>query len=249
VQFATFITPHKQDNNNAAVIKSNTSLASNSISHHTLGMLAKPLLAVANTGATSLFLTKGAPCQNKPHALNPVIVFLPDGRKIESMHLCDVMIPSLPIVLTGHIMPDMTTASLFGVRVLCKAGCQVLFDDDKCQVIFNGTVILTGYKDIASNLWMLPIHPSGMPQTALDAPDQSPLGPCMSDAPRHTANFSYHCTKKENNVNSCTKVYATPPSHPCLPQSNEDFCAVLPISPRRPSPNISHQAQLQPKAT
>jgi hypothetical protein len=165
VQFAASITPHEQGDNNATVVTSNTSPSSNDISHHALGMLVKPLLTVANMGATLLFLTKGAPCQNKRHAINPVTVTLPDGCKIKSMHVCNVMIPGLPTVLTGHIMSDMTTASLFGIRVLCKAGCQVLFDDNKFQVIFNGTVILTGYKDIANDLWMLPIHPFGMPQT------------------------------------------------------------------------------------
>jgi hypothetical protein len=59
----------------------------------------------------------------------------------------------------GHIMPDMTSASLFGIRVLCKAGCMIVFDDNKCQVINNGKIILTGYKDPASNLWTLPILP------------------------------------------------------------------------------------------
>jgi hypothetical protein len=83
-------------------------------------MLVKPSLADANTGATLLFLTKGAPCQNKRCAINPVIITLPNGRKIKSTHLCNVMIPGLPILLTGHIMPDITTASLFGIRVLCK---------------------------------------------------------------------------------------------------------------------------------
>jgi hypothetical protein len=53
-------------------------------------------------------------------------------------------------------MPDMTTALLFGIRVLCKAGCTVTFDEDKCQVLYYGSIILTGYKDPASNLWMLP---------------------------------------------------------------------------------------------
>jgi hypothetical protein len=144
VLLAASITPHEQDNNNSTVITSNTSPSSDSISHHALGMLVKPLLVVANMGATLLFLTKGAPCQNKHHAINLVIITLLDRCKIKSMHVCDVMIPGLPTVLMGHIMPDMTTASIFGTRVSWKAGCQVLFDDDKCQVIFNGTVILTG---------------------------------------------------------------------------------------------------------
>ena len=179
-------------------------------------MLVEPLLAVADTGATSLFLTKGAPCQNKRCAINPVTITFPNGCKIKSMHNCNVMIPGLPTVLTGHIMPDMTTASLFGIMVLCKAGCQVFFDDDECQVILNGTVGLTGYKDITSNLWTLPIHPPGMPQTTLNALHQSPLGPCLSNAPRHTANFSYHQTKKENNVKFKHQSLCNPPKSSLL---------------------------------
>jgi hypothetical protein len=68
------------------------------------------------------------------------------------MHMWDITIPGLPTVLTGYIMPDMTTASLFEIRVLWKAGCQALFDDDKWQVIYDFNVILTGYKDPLSNL-------------------------------------------------------------------------------------------------
>jgi hypothetical protein len=155
VLLATSITPHEHDDGNTTGITLNTSPSSN--------MLVKPSLVVADIGATLLLLTKGAPCQNKRRAINPVIFTLPDKRKIKSMHVCNVVIPGLPMVLTGHIMHDMTTASLFGIRVLCKVGCQVLFDNNKCQVIFNGTVILTGCKDIAGNLWTIPIHPSGMP--------------------------------------------------------------------------------------
>jgi hypothetical protein len=123
LQFAASITPHKQDDNDATVVTLNTSLSSNNISHHALGMLVESLLAVANTGVTLLFLTKGAPCQNKLHTINLVTVTLPDRCKIKSMHVCNVMIPDLPTLLTGHIMTDMTTSSLFGIRVLRKAGC------------------------------------------------------------------------------------------------------------------------------
>ncbi len=33
----------------------------------------------------------------------------------------------------------------------------VVFDNDKCDVMFNGKVILHGYRDPTANLWMLPI--------------------------------------------------------------------------------------------
>ena len=37
-------------------------------------------------------------------------------------------------------------ALLLGIRVLCKAGCKVVFGDEKRQVTYNKSVILTGYK-------------------------------------------------------------------------------------------------------
>jgi hypothetical protein len=64
------------------------------------------------------------------------------------------------MILMGQIMPNMTTASLFGIRVLCKAGCQVLFDNNKCQVIYDENIILMGFKDPISNLWTLPVFQS-----------------------------------------------------------------------------------------
>ena len=140
-----------------------------------------PSHAIADTGATSLFLTKGAPCLNKRRTQTPISVTLPDGRKITSSHICDVRIPGLPTVLTGHIMPEMTTASLFGIRILCKAGCKIVFDEEKCQVFYENNIILTGFKDPASDLWTLPILPDDSPQTTLDATRQSSPGPCLGD--------------------------------------------------------------------
>jgi hypothetical protein len=47
----------------------------------------------------------------------------------------------------------MKMVSLLGIRILCKTGCEVIFDDEKCQVNFKGETILTGYKDPTSDLW------------------------------------------------------------------------------------------------
>ncbi len=201
LQYAASVTTLYDDNNDATVVMSNTSSTTSNPPQHALGMSIGPLLAIADTGTTSYFLTRDAPCQNKRLTNSPLTITLPDGQKIKSTHVCDITIPRLPTIIMGHIMPNMTTASLFGIRVLCKAGCKVLFNNDKCQVIYNGKVILTGYKDLASNPWTLPILPVATPWTTLDAPHQSPLGHCMSDAPlHHTAIFLYHQTTKENNV-------------------------------------------------
>ena len=85
--------------------------------------------------------------------------------KVQSTHICDVTIPGFPVMLTGHIVPEMAMASLLGIRVLCKAGCKVVFTNTMCKVIYKGKVILTGYKDPKSNLRTLPILQAAEPAT------------------------------------------------------------------------------------
>ncbi len=122
-----------------------------------------------------------------------------------------------------NIMPDMTTASLFGIHILCKAGYKVLFDDDKYQVIYNSKVILTGYKDPVSNLWALPVLPSEPTRTTPDAQHPLPLGSCMSDTPQELANFSYHCTSTENNVKYMHQSLCNPPKLSLLEAISQGF--------------------------
>ena len=111
-------------------------------------------------GTTSIFVMEGADVINKRTALKPLTINLPDGRQVQLTHICDIAIPGLPTTLTGHIVPDLTVASLFGIRVLCKAGCKVVFNRDKCKVYYKDVIILRGSKDPSTDLWTLPIvHP------------------------------------------------------------------------------------------
>jgi hypothetical protein len=113
--------------------------------------------AIADTGATSIFIMEGVDVDNKRPATAPLMINLPDGKQILSTHVCDIQIPGLPTVLTGHIVPSLSIASLIGIRPLCKAGCKVIFDYKKCDVVFSGVVILRGFKDPSTDLWTLPI--------------------------------------------------------------------------------------------
>jgi hypothetical protein len=72
--------------------------------------------------------------------------------------MCNIIIPGLPTILTGHIVPKLTVASLIGIRVLCEAGCTVVFTKSKCDVIHNEKIIFWGFKDPATDLWTLPIN-------------------------------------------------------------------------------------------
>ena len=46
-------------------------------------------------------------------------------------------------------------------------GCKVILDEKHCKVIYDGDVILTGYKDSVSDLWILPILQDNPVRTVL----------------------------------------------------------------------------------
>ena len=169
--------------------------------------------AIADTGATSIFVMEGVDVENKQVAVQPLTIRLPDGRKVHSSHTCDINIPGLHTRLIGHIVPHLSVASLMGIRPLCKAGCTVQFDDDKCDVIYNGNVILRGYKDPASDLWTLPITADAM-KTAL--PRSAPVfDRALHDtAPVHPgvdlANFTHSIKTRANGVKFAHQSLCSP---------------------------------------
>jgi hypothetical protein len=63
--------------------------------------------AIVDTGATAIFIMEGTPVDNKRIATKPLTINLPDGTKIMSNHCCNITIPGLPTVLTGHIVPSL----------------------------------------------------------------------------------------------------------------------------------------------
>ncbi len=181
-------------------------------------MMIKPTRTVTDTGATSVFVLEGTPCKNKKLAENPITILLPDGTMVMLRHICNITIPSLPFTLVRHIVPEMKMVFLLGIRVLCKTGCTVIFDDKKCQIIFNNKVILTGYKDPLNNLWTLPIcheeHRTSPGSVKLTRPQPGHCKNCTPMSPmiaQHTAGFSYHHTTKENDVKFMHQSLCNPP--------------------------------------
>jgi hypothetical protein len=90
--------------------------------------------AIADSGATQIFVMDSTTVVNKHKTMHPLKVALANGRIVLSTHMCDIKIEGLPTVLTGHIILDLLIASLFGIRVLTDAGCTVTFDKNRCIV-------------------------------------------------------------------------------------------------------------------
>ncbi len=71
--------------------------------------------AIANLGATQNFVMDGTPVNNKQPTTQPLRVALVDGCQVMSTHMCNIQINGLPVTLTGHIIPNLSIALLFGI--------------------------------------------------------------------------------------------------------------------------------------
>ena len=66
--------------------------------------------AIADSGATQIFITDGTPVHNKRKTTCPFKVALADGSRVMSTHMCDIIIPGLLTMLVGHIVPELSIA-------------------------------------------------------------------------------------------------------------------------------------------
>jgi len=171
--------------------------------------------AIADTGATSIFIIEGTPCKNICPAIRPLTINLPDGTKVMSTHTRNITIPGLPKVLVGHVVTKFSIASLIRIKVLCGAGYKVLFTKTKCEVRYTRHIILNGSKDPSTDLWMLPIDtgsehitktikkPTDTPTRAVSPPPQRSKNRLPSDAhdgATHVANFTHSVKTRANTV-------------------------------------------------
>jgi hypothetical protein len=146
----------------------------------------------------------------------PLKVSLANGREVTSTHMCEVKISRLPVTLMGHIIPELSVASLFGIRVLTAAGCKVWFDNLKCTVWYNNRIILQGGKDQATNLWTLPIGNVGM-ISCHDTVVIPLTAPVLSDAHAHAhyattqiAFFTHTIRNKTNSIRFAHQSLCSP---------------------------------------
>ncbi len=170
--------------------------------------------AIADSGATQIFVMDSTTVVNKHKTTHPLKVALADGRIVLSTHMCDIKIKGLPTVLTDHIIPDLLIASLFGICILTDAGCTVTFDKNRCIVQYNGTIILNGAKDPATDLWTLPLG-SPMGTTSHHVADMIlPAAPVFADAWANMATqiafFTHTVRTKANSIRFAYQSLCSP---------------------------------------
>jgi hypothetical protein len=114
---------------------------------------------ILNSGATSHFLTTGAPTANMNLATVPIIARLPNGERVQSTHTCTLNIPTLPFTArVAHIIPGLALHSPLLVVTMCNAGCGITFTKIGCTILYHGRTIICGWKCTRTGLWMIPLQ-------------------------------------------------------------------------------------------
>jgi hypothetical protein len=104
-------------------------------------------LAIADSGATSNFLTIDAHVVNIQPTTKPLQVRIPNGNYLQSSHTCQLDIPQLPkAARLGHIIPGMKGHSLISLVQLSNAGCQININRCELKVFYQGKLVLQGQK-------------------------------------------------------------------------------------------------------
>jgi len=111
-------------------------------------------------------------------------------------------------MLVGHTIPELSIASLFEIHVLMEAGCTVKFDIEKCVVKYNGNIILTGMKDLETDLWTLPIVGCAGKTSPTDTRDEQDAFEPLRDEFMEQANAACSATTSSLAVPLCTSTQA-----------------------------------------
>jgi hypothetical protein len=98
-------------------------------------------------------------------------------------------------------------ASLVGIRILCNARCTVTFTEKYCDVMYNGKLILRGYKDPQTDLWTLQITPDAIMQQSTVRKD---LRGQNNPQPIQVATFTHSMRTRANPVKFAHQLLCNP---------------------------------------
>ena len=106
---------------------------------------------------TGYFFQIQSKCVDKGQTTEELQVKLSDGATITSTHTVLLDLPQLPMkARRAHIFPNIKHASL-SISMLYEEGCMSIFDDEKVYIVKDGTVLLHGFKDKYTRLYMVNI--------------------------------------------------------------------------------------------
>jgi hypothetical protein len=119
-----------------------------------------PPKLVADTGATSTYISTNCPISNPQLAEEAIAIQNPNSAIMMSTHVGEIDLPMLrPAARRAHIVPDLHDCSLLSIGTLCDEGYIVEFDATQMRILDDGLCVLTGHRDIPTGMWHVDLPP------------------------------------------------------------------------------------------
>ena len=111
----------------------------------------------ADSGATTTYLkTEHMTYLKKVTTLLDLSnIYLPDNTRLTSTHLGVLDLhPSLPDKsCEARVVSGLSNSSLFSIGQACDEGCFALFSSTHLNIIKDGEMVVTGYRNKTDGLW------------------------------------------------------------------------------------------------
>ncbi|KAL7478261.1 hypothetical protein ACHAW6_004033, partial [Cyclotella cf. meneghiniana] len=199
----------------------NSNLKLNTSLHHLVNSTTTPgcanppdlnTTALLDTGANISLLHSDAPAQRSPTQLPIKCITQPKGTLVttETLLLHLTKLPTQARI--AHRSPGISN-NLLAASDLADAGCELFFHSNGCEVIYNGEIILRGWRDLNTRLWRVSLLHDGSNRIVPPYTDTTDI----YDVPENIlANSAFHPIYECSNTSQLIHFYYATMGYPVI---------------------------------
>ena len=120
----------------------------------------------------------------------------------------------------GTHFPSLAHASLISIKVLCDAGCKVIYNEDECHIYYDNKFVWLGKREPNTGLWILPLTDATQrpPSTTYDCN----YNIIANHPPKNYTHNAYDMTSKASLINYLHQAAFSPPKAPLFKALNNN---------------------------
>ena len=112
----------------------------------------------ADSGASNTYFRLKDVANNKVATQNSIIVTQANGDTMQSTHIANMNLPTLSSeAKIGHVIPNLSSASLLSIGQLCDDDCLALFTKEKVFIFKQNKLLLQGKRNFFNGMWTIPV--------------------------------------------------------------------------------------------
>ena len=112
----------------------------------------------ADSGASNTSFRLQDIAKHKVLTKNSIVVTQVDDNTMQSTHITNMNLLTLSSAAkVGHVIPNLSSASLLSIGQLCDDDCLALFNKEKVFIFQQNKFILKGKRNHSNGMWTVPV--------------------------------------------------------------------------------------------